>query len=311
MGKKSARADGRPKNTDTIDTSANNALGHRQTPFRPPNAPCRVLSPLPYDSSAFVKILLQPDMHVPYHNPRAPELLYRVAEHTKPDVLVVLGDHFDFFAVSDHQKDPKQRMDMAWEIAEGDKVLQGYDNLGVFKRKIFCEGNHEQRLTRYVANKGGDVYRMLAPAGLIEAHSLPKVLGLRERGWEWIPYKDFGRIGGLHFTHDVDRAGKTAHENAQADFETSSIIGHTHQLRLMVRGNAHGKWHTGAMVGWLGDWRQIEYRAKMKIKREWPLGFGMAYVEKATDAVHLQPVLVHDNGRKLSALVEGKLFRSN
>lgn len=306
MGK---RQDGRPDNTDKINTTAAAALTDRKV-IKPAHSPRRALSPLPYDTGC-VKIMIMPDSHHPFENKRAVELLFRIAEHVKPDVLINLGDHFDFFAVSDHQKDPRHRMDLAWEIAEGDKTLKTFDSFGVFKRKIFCEGNHEQRLTRFIADKAQEVYRAIAPAGLLQTRTLPEALDLKARGWEWIPYKDYGRIGGLHFTHDVDRAGKTAHENAQSDFETSSVIGHTHQLRLMVRGNVHGQWHTGAMLGWLGDWRQIDYRHKMKIKREWPLGFGMAYVEKATDAVHLQPILIHDNGRKCSALVEGRLFRSN
>ncbi len=303
------RVDGREAGADRVDVSAERVL-HKRKPIIPVGGPTRVLAAPPAEPDACIKILIQPDAHYPYQDKRACELLLRVAERTKPDVLVVLGDHWDFFGISDHQKDPRQRMDLEWEVASGNKGLEDYDRLGVFKRKIFCEGNHEQRLTRFISNRAQEVYRALAPAGLLQTRTLPEALDFKRRGWDWIPYGDYGRIGGLHFTHDLARAGKTAHENAQADFETSSVIGHTHQFRLMVRGNVQGRWHTGAMLGWLGDWRQIDYRPKMKVKREWPLGFGMAYVERSTDAVHMQPILIQPDGPKYRALVEGRLYRA-
>lgn len=301
------RVDGRGTDSDKVDVNASDAIG-RRVPFKPVGGPTRALAPAPKDPDACVKILLHPDAHYPYHDPWACELLLRVAERTKPDVLVVLGDHWDFWQLSDHQRDLKKRADAEAELRSGDEGLRAYDQLGVFKRKIFCQGNHEYRLERYLAREAGDALRMLAPAGLLQVRTMFEALDMRGRGWEWIPYGDYGRIGGLHFTHDLARAGKTAHEHAQGDFETSSAIGHTHHFRMMVRGNVHGRWHTGAMFGWLGDWRQIDYRPKMKVKREWPLGFGMAYVERANDTVHVQPVLIHSDGGSYRALVEGRLY---
>ncbi len=303
------RADGREEGTDVVNVSATSAVrGFKATPADK-NGPTRMPGPSGR-ADTMVKIFVQPDMHCPYHDKRALELVLRVMEKVKPEVIINLGDHFDFFAVSDHRKDPRQRMDMAWEIAEGDKVLRAYEQLGCFKRKIFCEGNHEWRLTRYVADRATEVYRALAPAGLLQTRSLPESLEFKRRGWEWLPYKDYGRIGRFHFTHDMEKAGKTAHESAQADFETSSAIGHTHRLSMMVRGNHLGQWHTGAMFGWLGDWRQIDYKHKMKVKREWPLGFGMVYVEKTTDIAHIVPILIHTEKKNYRCCVEGKLFRA-
>ncbi len=303
------RSDGREEGSDLVNVSA--AAVVKGYKAQPPDASVarRFIAAAPRED-AVVRMFIQPDMHCPYQDKRAVELILRVMERIKPEVAVVLGDHFDFYAVSDHQKDLKQRMDLEWEIQEGDKVLKAYDQLGVFKRKIFCEGNHEWRLTRYVSNKAEEVYRALAPAGLLQTRTLPESLDFKRRGWEWIPYKDYGRIGRFHFTHDVEKAGKTAHESAQADFETSSAIGHTHQLRMMVRGNFKGQWHTGAMFGWLGDWKQIDYRHKMKIQREWPLGFGLVYVEKTTDLAHIVPVLIHTEKRNYRCCVEGRLYRA-
>lgn len=296
-----------PGGYGAVDVSAQSAIERRERDKPDPSGRTRIPGPTPRPDR-MTKVFLQPDMHCPFHDKRALELILRVMKHVKPEVGVVLGDHFDFYAVSDHQKDPKKRKDMAWEIAEGDAVLRMYEQLGVFKRRIFVEGNHEWRLTRYISNKAEDIYRTLAPAGLLQTRTLPESLDFARRGWEWVPYMDYGRIGSLHFTHDVERAGKTAHEHAQADFETTTVIGHTHRMSLMVRGNYHGEHHVGGMFGWLGDWRQIEYRHKMKMRREWPLGFGMAYVEHQTDIAHVVPILIHAERKRYRCVVEGKLF---
>lgn len=304
MGK---RVDGREEGTDVVNTSAGDAVRRLKVPDIDHARAKRMPGPTPRPDT-MVTALVQPDKHCPYHDKRAHELLLRVMESIKPEVLINLGDHWDFFAISDHQKDPRQRKDLEWEIRVGDEVLKDYEQLGVFKRKIFCEGNHEWRLARYISNKAEEVYRTLAPAGLLQTRTLPEALNFKARGWEWLPYKDYGRIGDFHFTHDVEKAGKTAHESAQADFETSSAIGHTHQMRLMVRGNSHGQWKTGAMFGWLGDWQQIDYRHKMKVRREWPLGFGIVRIEHATDVAHVQPILIHCERRRYRCSVDGKLF---
>jgi hypothetical protein len=300
----SRRADGR--DPGTIDIEAITAIrGGRQWP-KPPGPP-RVHGPTPR-ADALIKVFIQPDSHHPYHDKRALELILRVLEWTKPEIGLVLGDHWDFFAISDHRKDPNRRLDLESEIASGNATLLDYERLGIFKRKIICEGNHEWRLQRYIADKASEVYRALAPAGLLQTRSLPESLNLKARGWEWVPYMDYGRIGDLYFTHDVQKAGKTAHESAQADFGRSSVIGHTHQMRLMIRGDVLGQIHSGAMFGWLGDWRAIDYKHRMKIRAEWPLGFGMAYIEKVSGAVWINPIYIATDRRRYRASVEGRLF---
>lgn len=290
-----------------VDVDALEAIKHAKE-WPKPEGPPRMRGPTPRDDS-HLTVFVQPDAHCPYHDPRALELILRVLEHVKPEVAVVLGDHFDFYAISDHRKDPKRRLDLEAEIASGDAVLRDYERLGVFKRKIFCQGNHEWRLDRYIADKAQDVYRALAPAGLLSTRSLPEALDFKARGWEWVPYMDYGRIGDFYFTHDVHKAGKAAHEAAQSDFGKSTAIGHVHRMRMMTRGDVMGNFHTGAAFGWLGDWRQIDYKHRMQVKAEWPLGFGIVYIEKATGAVQMQPILIASaEKRRYRCVVEGKSF---
>lgn len=278
---------------------------HAKFPPRPQAESKRIPSALPFETTLGI---YQPDKHCPFHDLTAHKLMCRVIEHLKPEILVVGGDHFDFWAVSDHRKDPKRKVDLAHELQVGDECLRDFEAFGTFKRKVFCKGNHEWRLDRYIADHAYDAVKTLAPAGILQIKTLEQALGWAERGWEVVEYKNHVRIGSnLYFTHDVEKAGRTAHESARADFAASIVIGHTHRFGYSALGSQDGAATYGAMVGWLGDHAAIDYKNKMKALREWPLGFGIFSVEKGSGFVHFTPVLIQP-GNTYHCVVFGKLF---
>jgi predicted phosphodiesterase len=240
------------------------------------------------------RVLLIPDCHVPYHDKKAWKLVLKAAEHFKPDVLVVLGDFADFYSVSFHSKSPKRRNSLAWEVGQVRAALEDLENLGV-ARKIFIAGNHEYRLERYLTDKAPELF---------ELHSIPDLLALKDNCWEYVPYKAFCKLGKLYLTHDNGKAGKTAHESAQADFESNVVIGHTHRMAYTIRGSATGKSYVGCMLGWLGDPQQVDYMYRIRALRDWCQGFGIAYLEPNGTA-HVTPIPII-NGK---IVLEGKLIQ--
>ena len=250
------------------------------------------------------KWLLVPDSHYPYEDAKAHRLIDNVINEVKPYGIAILGDFFDFYAISDHSKDWRRKLDLAEEISIGNERLKEFDKMG-FKEKKFIAGNHEWRLDRYIDNKAQEVFKMLAPANIITVRNLPQALDLKNRGWEYTDYKDYTKIGKLHLTHDTGKAGMNAHRDAQADFESNVVIGHTHRMAMTVRGSARGETHAGLMLGWLGDVQQVDYMFKIKALRDWSLGFGIAYHQVSTGFVYVQPCpIVH-----YTALVEGKIIK--
>lgn len=243
-------------------------------PFRPDAGPG--------PSSALRRILLIPDSHVPFHSKLAWELMLRAARVAKPDVLIVLGDLADFYAVSFHSKNPSRRHLLKDELEEVNIALDQLDALGA-PEKHFVAGNHEHRLERYIHEKAPEL------DGLVD---LRELLRIQERGWKWTPYKDALKIGHLHVTHDEGTAGIYAHYRARATFETNVVIGHTHRMGLHYQGNAQGVSHVGAMLGWLGDIDAIDYVHKAKA-RQWQHGFGLAVMEPNGN-VHLQACPIID-----------------
>lgn len=160
--------------------------------------------------------IIIPDCHVPFEDSRAFNLVANIAKECKVDGLAILGDFLDLFSVSFHDKDPRRVSQLSDELNAANKRLTQLDKIGA-KKKLFVEGNHEYRLTRYLINK--------APA-LLETVSVPQMLSLKERGWKFTPYRKAARLGKLHLTHDVGYAGKIAHMQSGAAFEHSVVIGH-------------------------------------------------------------------------------------
>lgn len=220
--------------------------------------------------------------------------MLKAARYFRPDIVVIQGDFGDFYPVSSHDKDPRRANDLQYEINEIKELLASLNKLGA-RRKIYICGNHEDRLERYLMQR--------APA-LFGTVKIPEVLGLKELGWEFVPYKRSLKLGKLNLTHDTGTAGQNAHRQAMDTFQGSVAIGHTHRLEYTVKGRAEGAGQVGAMFGWLGDFDSIDYMHRMKAKRDWVHGFGLGFMEP-NGIMHLQPVPIV-NGR---CVVMGELVQ--
>lgn len=238
------------------------------------------------------KVLIIPDTHAPYHDKKAWGLLLRAAKVLKPDTIAVLGDFFDFYSVSFHGKHPQRRFTLQEEIEAGAILLDDLESIGA-KRKIFIAGNHEYRLERYLQEKAPDLWGVVDIASLLE---------LKERGWEYVPYKEYAQIGKLYLTHDTGCSGAQAIKRALTDFGGNIVIGHIHRAGVVYQGCLKGSTHVAASFGWLGDVSAADYMHKVKAERDWVHGFGVAYLEKGGNC-HLQAIVMVD-GR---CVIEGKL----
>ncbi len=237
--------------------------------------------------------LLVPDLHAPYHHKPSWSLLGRVAKTIKPDVLIDLGDLVDNYAVSEHLKEVDRPPTVDHEIEAANACLDDMDSWA--KERHFIEGNHETRLHRYLLKH--------SPA-LAKLVKIEELLKLKSRGWSFTPYGRTLKVGKLHLTHCINgKAGMNAHRAALATYQHNIAIGHTHRMAVCYGGNALGEAHVGAMLGWLGDVRHIDYTHQADARANWQLGFGVGLIEP-NGTFHLQAVPII-NGK---AFVFGTLF---
>jgi predicted phosphodiesterase len=240
-------------------------------------------------------VLIVSDAHIPYHSTVWWDLLMQVGRFLKPVHIVIIGDFGDFYSVSDHDKDPEKANKLDWELSEVDKHLDQLDALGA-RDKLYIEGNHEDRLRRHLM-KNPQLARVV---------STEKLLRLRERGWEFVPYKEHSARGALHYTHDVGSSGRNAVFRALDLYQHSVVTGHTHRLQYIVEGNAVGDVKLSCMFGWGGDINHIDYANRAKSRKDWALGMGIGYFDPASGYSYLVPVpVVHS-----TCMVNGKLFRA-
>lgn len=248
------------------------------------------------------RILIIPDTHVPYHDERAWRLLLQVAQAFGFDYVIILGDFRDCYSVSAHSKSPSR---VRLVRLEADAAKKKLDELGVALKvgrlkhyhlltqieKLYDEGNHETRIERQILER---------VEGLEDVINTPKLLGLRERGWRFTPYRKHAKVGKLYSTHDVGQNGALKVLNT---FQSNVISGHDHAINYCVRGNATGEAHVSSTFGWLGDRDKVDYMHKIKAYRDWALGFGIGYLGP-NDYIYLVPVPIVD----YTCVVEGRLF---
>lgn len=163
------------------------------------------------------------DMHRAY-------LLGQAIRELKPKRVVFIGDFLTFDSLSDWDKDKRRKMEgrrYQADIDAGRKFLatmqEGYtvENDAEF---IFVEGNHEDRLWRYLDKQP-----------LFErAVDYRKDLGINH--WTHIPYKEHYLHKGVYFTHvPINESGKpvggsSACARALGIYQHSVVFGHTHKL---------------------------------------------------------------------------------
>lgn len=226
------------------------------------------------------RILFIPDCHVPYHDVLAFDLMMEAAKDFKPDHVILMGDFVDFYSVSAHDKNPLRKTRLEDEVSQAVDAMWRIKKLKA-KSYTYIAGNHEDRLTRYLMQKAPELY------GVVDIQS---ALALDKLGFAYVPYRSHHRIGKVYATHDTGKAGWNAHKLAIDAFHRSVVIGHTHRFGYIIQGDASGDKHVGAMFGWLGDAKQVDYMHNINVLKDWSLGFGVGYLNPKTGYVYLVPV---------------------
>lgn len=227
--------------------------------------------------------LLIPDVHVPYHDDRAWSLMLSVAEAIRPEHVIVLGDFADCYAVSFHDKSASRTSRLADELRIVAECLRELERRTPDARtRVYIEGNHEARLSRYIARQAGALHGL-------PGMTLGEILELRDHGWQWVPYHQSWTFGDLHLTHDVGRAGISSARQSRIAYGASIGIGHVHRMTIEHERTVDGRHHVGASFGWLGDAEAVDYRHRGLARREWVHGVGLAQADDQ-GRVHVQAV---------------------
>ena len=78
--------------------------------------------------------------------------MMKAAQDLNPDEICILGDFADFYSVSSHSKDPRIFNLLVDEVSAVCNRLDEIDKLFPKAKKVFLEGNHENRLNNILIN---------------------------------------------------------------------------------------------------------------------------------------------------------------
>ncbi len=103
------------------------------------------------------KVLVLSDIHIPYHDVEAIKLALNEGKQQGVDTIYLNGDILDFFMLSFHEKNPKNRPGLKQELEMAREFFaylrQEFPNATIY----FKPGNHEYRLERYLYLKAPEL----------------------------------------------------------------------------------------------------------------------------------------------------------
>jgi hypothetical protein len=173
----------------------------------------------------------------------------RYIDDKRPDIIVHIGDHYDFPSLSSYDKGKKsfEGRRLKDDINAGNMgmelLLAEFTDSSYKPRMIFCMGNHEDRFNR-LANDMPEL------DGFVGTDTLP----LKDMGWEVYPFLKPVEIEGIYFVHYLANpmTGKPYAGSALNQLKTvgkSFVVGHKQTLDFAVRPTIDGKMQIGIVNG--------------------------------------------------------------
>lgn len=234
------------------------------------------------------KFLAFGDAHIPYHNPRAMEVVARAAAQVEPDLIVVLGDMLDCSQFSTHPPTPHMaETDYEQDLRFANQFLDRLQ--GHCGRLVMVEGNHEYRIDRWAARtaEGRGAYSMLAPRlQIMRGRKKFTYIPYGSADGKYPHYKLNSRIVAVHGWSYAKHATKNHLRMSQGK---SVIHGHTHRTDSSMIQNVWGKGVVQAhSAGCLC--RPVPlYGAGTPV--EWVNAFVLGYMGRRSDTMYTIPVM--------------------
>ena len=246
--------------------------------------------------------LILSDVHVPFEDKRKYALALDIARINLNNIeeIILLGDFADTFTLMSHKKDISLKKNIPnFLIQELEKVCMRLDELDdKFKgiKKIYIEGNHENRLYRYIRDNASEFF------GLID---FPSIFNIEKRkDWSWISYSpdQFYNILDSNLFARHEPIGPNARTTAQRSM-TNVIFGHIHRAEHFQTVSLSGQKFNAYSCHWLGN-KNTQAMQYVKNHHQWSNGFAVINVKKKNDFTVEQIPIFDDN----TCIFRGKIY---
>lgn len=185
----------------------------------------------------YIRVLIWPDTHLPYADPKAVSLALQIGRYYQPDLVILLGDILDctgFSRFPHDQVNPKSFLQT--ELDEWHSLAESIREMAPHADRRYILGNHEERIERWLWSQP----QLTGATGL----RLGNLLGLAGHGFAPEPEREVILCNGsLTVTHGTRIGGQGAGLAARQEMArhgTSGVSGHTHRLALVTQRDKAG-----------------------------------------------------------------------
>lgn len=229
------------------------------------------------------------DMQIPFQDDATVDAVLKFARDFEPTHLVVPGDGFDFYLMSDFDKNPSRQFRFKEELEIGHKIIKRIELATPKADRYWIDGNHEDRLRRWLWRHGAALSNLpsLEPAQLMH---------LDPDDWTHLKYGSSLNVMGCVIEHGEGGTANMA-PRMFARRGTSGLCGHSHRLHdyhVTNAGGTHRYIENGCMCS---------LRPEFIARPNWQHAFTYAIVKGGK--IQMFPTLVTPSGFR----VEGHWYK--
>ena len=158
-----------------------------------------------------MRVLAVGDIHIPAEHPGYLEFVRGVRRKHRCDRVVLIGDVFDWHAISFHAKNENAPTAIG-EYEEARKRVRAWHK--AFPGALVCIGNHDERVERLAASAG-------VPAQFVRSYNET----WETPSWEWY-HEHF--LDGVRYFHGTGLSGQRPSLRAATASMTPTVCGHVH-----------------------------------------------------------------------------------
>ena len=103
------------------------------------------------------KIIIVNDTQIPFQDPKTLRAVHKFWDDFDPDLEVYNGDIIDLYSISSFDRNPTRAFHLQDELDESYAWLFSRAEANPNARRIFIEGNHEDRLRRFLWKEAADL----------------------------------------------------------------------------------------------------------------------------------------------------------
>lgn len=238
------------------------------------------------------------DIQFPYQEQEAFDITLEIAKDISPDIVFLGGDILDFYQLSDFSKDPQRRFKLQKDLDVAYRELHRLWKVTPAARKIWQDGNHEDRLARFLWTKAPELASLRQMA-------LPEIMDFKIFEIEWIPRDLDCTIGELHHIHGDEFAKGGDHPAKKTMLRSPGnfIFGHHHKAEefyyRLQNGTVYVSWANGCLCTLNPEYVK---------KPQWIQSISVVeYTRRGTFHITRVPFFRHEG--QLQAILGGKTYK--